>query len=263
MNVHSLIIINECSFTYSDSKMLKTQNNTMRSDYVMIEKPEYLTIIELKSVNCYLLKFNDGFFLIDSGLSKNRAEVEKLIKQSGCKLGDLKLILITHGDPDHVGNCAYIRKIFRSKTAMHRDDIEMVEKGDLTSNRNMNFLTKIFGKFLVHILGLNLKKEDRFKPDIYLDDGQSLSEYGFNATVYNIPGHSKGSIGLLTAGGNFFCGDLLMNKKYPAKTDLISDKEAFRKSIDKLRKLNINLVYPGHGNPFLMKDFYENYNEEF
>lgn len=260
MNVHLFITINDCSFIYGDLKMLKTQNLTMRNDYVMIEKPEYLTIIKLKNVNCYLVKLDDGYILIDTGLSKNRVEVEKSIKQSGCKYGDLKLILLTHGDSDHAGNCAYIRKIFGSKIAMHYEDLGMVERGDFTWNRNMNYLMKIFGKIFVRLLGLRLKKVDRFKPDIYLDEGQSLSDYGFNATVYNLPGHSKGSIGFLTTEGDFFCGDLLMNKKVPTKTDLIANKEAFKKSVDKLRTLDINVVYPGHGNPFLIKEFFENYN---
>jgi len=239
--------------------MLETKNLTTKRDYVINEMPEYLTIIELKSVNCYLLKQGDEYILIDSGLSRNRAEVEKMIKQSGCKHGDLKLILLTHGDSDHTGNCAYIRNIYGSKIAMHHEDLGMVELGDFAWNRNLNLLMKILGKFFIRLLGLRLKKEDRFTPDIILDDGQSLNEYGFNITVYNLPGHSKGSLGFLTAEGDFFCGDLLMNKKMPTKNDLISDKEAFEKSVERLKMLDINIVYPGHGKPFLIKEFFDNY----
>ncbi len=240
-------------------KMLKTQNLNRGCDYAMKEKSEYLTIIGLKSVNCYLLKQDDKYILIDSGLSRNRAEIEKMIKQSGCKYGDLKLILLTHGDSDHTGNCAYIRDKYGSKIAMHRGDLGMVELGDFAWNRNLNLLMKIVGKIFIRILGLRLKKEDRFTPDIILDDVQSLNEYGINLTVINIPGHSKGSLGFLTARGDFFCGDLLMNKKIPTKNDLIADQEAFEKSIDKLKMLNINIVYPGHGKPFPINEFFDNY----
>ncbi len=241
--------------------MLKTKNLTTKHDYVKNEMHEYLTIIGLKSVNCYLLKQEDKYILIDSGLSRNRAEVEKMIKKSGCKYGDLKLILVTHGDSDHTGNYAYIRNTYGSKIAMHREDIGMVELGDFAWNRNLNLLMKILGKFFIRLLGLRLKKEDRFTPDIILDDGQSLNEYGFNITVYNLPGHSKGSLGFLTARGDFFCGDLLMNKKIPTKNDLIVDHEAFEKSIDKLKMLNINIVYPRHGKPFPINEFFDNYLE--
>lgn len=233
----------------------------LKNDDTKNETSEYLTIIKLKSVNCYLLKQDDEYILIDSGLSKNRAEVEDLIKRSGCKPGNLKLILVTHGDPDHTGNCAYLRRTFGSKIAMHRDDLGMVELGDLFWNREINSFVRLFGKIIIRLLGLRLKKEDRFSPDIYLDDGQSLSDYGFNATVYNLPGHSKGSIGFLTAEGDFFCGDLLMNKKIPTKTDLIADKDTFKSSVERLKTLDINRVYPGHGKPFIIDDFFDNYLE--
>lgn len=239
--------------------MLRTQNFNTRCDYVLKETTEYLTIIKLKSVNCYLLKQDNNYVLIDSGLSRNRVEVEREIKEAGCKRGELKLILATHGDSDHVGNCAYIRKIFGSKIAMHRDDLGMVVLGDFTWNRDVNSFMKIMGKVMVHLLGLKLKKEDRFTPDIFLEDGQSLNEYGFNLTVYNLPGHSKGSLGFLTAEGDFYCGDLLMNKKMPDRNEIIADEEAFEKSVKKIRELEIKIVYPGHGSPFLINEFFDNY----
>ncbi|MHA1148492.1 MAG: MBL fold metallo-hydrolase [Promethearchaeota archaeon] len=239
--------------------MSKTQNLNMKGNNVINMMPEYLTIIGLKSVNCYLLKQDDGYILIDSGLTRNRAEVENMIKQSGCKHGDLKLILVTHGDSDHTGNCAYIRNKYASKIAMHHEDIGMVEFGDFAWNRDLNLLLKILGKIINRLFGLRLKKEDRFTPDIILDDGESLNEYGFNIIAYSLPGHSKGSLGFLTNQGDFFCGDLLMNKKIPSKNDLIVDKEASEKSIERIKMLDINMVYPGHGKPFLIKEFLDNY----
>ena len=128
--------------------MSKNQNLNVKGNKVINMIPEYLTIIGLKSVNCYLLKQDDGYILIDSGLTRNRAEVENIIKQSGCKHGDLKLILVTHGDSDHTGNCAYIRNKYGSKIAMHREDIGMVEFGDFAWNRDLNLLVKILGKLI-------------------------------------------------------------------------------------------------------------------
>ncbi len=242
--------------------MKNINNLTKRRDHVINEIHENLTIIEFKSVNCFLLKREDEYILIDSGLSKNRAELEKIVKQSGCKNDNLKLILITHGDADHTGNCAYLRNTYGSKIAMHREDLGMVELGDFAWNRNLNLFMKKLSKFVIRLLGIRLKEEDRFTPDIFLDDGQSLNEYGFDINVYNLPGHSKGSLGFLTADGAFFCGDLLMNNKKPKKNNLIPDKEAFKKSIERLKMLDINMVYPGHGKPFPIKQFFNNYNRD-
>jgi len=48
---------------------------------------------------------------------------------------------------------------------------------------------------------------------MFLEEGQPLSDVGLDASVLHLPGHSKGSIGILTASGDLFCGDLLGYEK--------------------------------------------------
>lgn len=100
-----------------------------------------------------------------------------------------------------------------------------------------------------------LRKSDRFNPDVYVEDGHDLSEYGFDAKVLHIPGHSKDSIGILTASGNLFRGDLLTNMDNPALNSLIDDPLAANASVGKLKRLKINTIYHGHGKPFPMSSF--------
>ena len=85
-----------------------------------------------------------------------------------------------------------------------------------------------------------------------------MSAFGFDARVIHIPGHSKGSIGVITNTGDLFCGDLLQNTKKPAKNAMIVDDDAFDASVEKLKQLKINTVYPGHGKPFQMEQFIKN-----
>ena len=214
--------------------------------------------ISFSDVNCYLLTTDKGFVLVDTGFSKNRVEVERELESSGCTPETLKLILLTHGDFDHSGNAAYLREKYRAKIAMHIDDEGMVEKGDLFYNRKPNFLMRMLGKIMLFFLGGGLKKDDCFAPDLHIDDCHDLSEFGLDATVMYVPGHSKGSIGILTSIGDFFCGDLLENTKKPAKNSLIADKKAFNESLEKLKGLKISTVYPGHGEPFPMGQFIKN-----
>lgn len=219
-----------------------------------------INTISFGGVNCYLITTATGFVLIDTGYAKHRADVEKELENAGCTPETLKLILLTHGDFDHSGNAAYLRGKYGAKIAMHSADKGMVEKGDLFYNRNANFLMRIMGKILLFFLRGGLKKTDRFTPDMHIDDGLDLSEFGFDAKVIYIPGHSKGSIGILTNGGDLFCGDLLENTKKPAKNSLISDKDAFGASVEKLNGLKISMVYPGHGEPFPMEQFIKTQN---
>jgi glyoxylase-like metal-dependent hydrolase (beta-lactamase superfamily II) len=198
------------------------------------------------NVNCYLLQVASGFVLIDTGSSNQRRELEAELDRLGCQPGQLKLILLTHGDFDHTGNAAYLRERFACPIAMHAADLGMAKDADMFFNRSKGnaLLKALVPRFS------GFRAADRFTPDLTVQDGFDLAEYGLAATVLGIPGHSKGSIGVLTTDGDFFCGDLLVSSKKPELNSLIDDPAAANASLQRLQSLEINLVYPGHGKPF-------------
>jgi hydroxyacylglutathione hydrolase len=206
---------------------------------------------KMGAVNCYLIETSSGYILIDTGSSNARADLEKELESAGCRPGNIELIAITHGDFDHTGNAAYLGKKFGSKIAMHLDDSGMVERGDMFWNRSKgNVLLRMMSPIL-----FGFGKSQRFKPDLYVDEGFDLSEYRFDARVLHLPGHSQGSIGILTAGGDLICGDLLENVEKPALGSIMDDLAAANASVEKLQGMEIDTVYPGHGQPFPMKKF--------
>ena len=221
----------------------------------------------LGSVNCYLANTANGYVLIDTGCAKQRADLDKELASAGCRPGDLKLVVLTHGDFDHTGNAAYLRNKFGARIAMHQGDSGMVEWGDMFWNRKKgNSLPRTIAPIL-----FGFGKAERFVPDLYVEDGDDLSTYGFAAQVLHLPGHSKGSIGILAASGALsagsgqtpltdsgqilFCGDLLSNKDEPALDDIIDDEAAARASVERLKSLDISTACPGHGKPFPMEQF--------
>ena len=203
------------------------------------------------SVNCYLIEIGNDRIVIDTGMPNQCSTIETELAKAGCQSGNLKLIIITHGDIDHCSNAAYLRQKFGTKIAMHYADLGMVERGDMFWNRQK---PNIFIKAIFSLL-FGLRKSNRFKPDLYLKDGDNLAEYGLDAQVLALPGHSKGSIGILLANKNLFCGDLLGNTDEPKLWSIIDDPSAASASVEKLKSLAINTVYPGHGKPFLMEQF--------
>ena len=206
---------------------------------------------KLGSVNCYLIKTETGYILIDTGCSNRRTDLEKELESTGCKPGNLKLIVLTHGDFDHSGNAAYLRTKFDTKIAMHNDDSGMAEYGDMFWNRNKgNLLIRKMAPIL-----FRFGKSARFTPDLYIEDAYDFTKYGFDAKVIYIPGHSKGSIGILAADGDLFCGDLLENTDKPGLNSIMEDLMAADKSVEKLKSLKIDTIYPGHGKPFSMELF--------
>jgi Zn-dependent hydrolases, including glyoxylases len=212
---------------------------------------ENITRIELTFVNAYLVKVNEGFVLIDTGLAMHWEKLESHLLSVGCLPDKLNLVIITHGDLDHTGNCAKLQEKYKCKIAMHKDDSLMVENGLLLKRKTRSFNVMIFS--LIRKLFRKKFTFDKFKPDIYLIDGQDLMEYDFNAKVVHIPGHTKGSIGILTDDGNLFAGDTFTNRRKPEKANYIENHLELENSINRLKKMNIRMIYPGHGRPFKME----------
>lgn len=212
-----------------------------------------MPLIANLTVNCYLIRLADSFVLIDAGAAGRRAVIEQALNRSGCQPGDLKLIILTHGDFDHCGNAAYLRNKYGSTVVMHKRDSGMLEQGDMFwSRKKPNRLIRA----LYYDLLFKLKPENRCTPDGYVGEGDDLSAYGFDARVIHLPGHSQGSIGILTADGDLFCGDLLGNMREPKVWMLVDDETASKASVAKLKTLSIGTVYPGHGQPFAIEQFW-------
>ncbi len=220
--------------------------------------------LNVGGVNCFLIHTGSGFVLVDTGMASGRARLEKELANAGCRPGVLQLVVLTHGDVDHVDNAAYLRDKYGAKIAMHRDDAGMVERGDMNWNRKARpDRVSLFGRFvMVMSKVVSLGAKDRFEPflpDSYLEDGQDLSTYGFDAHILHLPGHSKGSLGILTADGDLLCGDLLMNMVKPDLHFMLDDLAAAQSDLTRLKGLTIHTVYPGHGKPFRMEQFWKKY----
>lgn len=57
-----------------------------------------MTTVNLGGMNCCLARCADGFVLIDTGFSVKRALLLQMLHEAGCKPGDIRFVLITHGD---------------------------------------------------------------------------------------------------------------------------------------------------------------------
>jgi hydroxyacylglutathione hydrolase len=203
--------------------------------------------LKLSYVYSYLVKTDTGFFLIDTGMTYARHQLEASLEHLCCHPGDLKLILLTHGDFDHTGNAKYLREKFHSQIAMHAGDTGMLENGDMFWNRKIksSVLKKLLPVFI------RFGENEQCTPDLLLSDGASLKDYGLDAQVLNTPGHSSGSICILTDSGDLFCGDLLTNaSNKPMLNSMMYDKAAGDASFERLKTLSIKMVYPGHRSPF-------------
>lgn len=209
--------------------------------------------ISLGFVNAYLLETDDGFVLADTGVSMQWPTLEKALTRAGCVPGKLKLVVITHGDMDHAGNALKLRETFKCPVAIHLGDVPAVETGVSPKRHIRSFpmrvmfaMVRLFGR------GVKVMSPPLFKPDIILTDNQRLDDYGLKAITVHLPGHTKGSLAILTDSGDFIAGDVYANRKKPALSPYVENKGEYLSSIERLKGMvtGIKTVYPGHGNPF-------------
>lgn len=222
--------------------------------------------IDLDGVNCYLGKEGENFILFDTGghifldkqFTNRREALEKELNSHGCNATNLKLVVLTHGDNDHAANAAYIKKKYNTKIAMHPDDFDLVDYPNIEKlMENCHYHSPVYKLvFLVmkrlirKIIKKALDDFESFKPDILIDEGFNLSPYGFEAKVIHVPGHTKGSICILTEHGNLIAGDTFTNTDKPEIAPNAYNFKALKNSIKRLKNMNVKTVYPGHGKPF-------------
>ena len=223
-----------------------------------------ISTIRIKSrlggVNCYLIETDAGFILIDTGYSTSRNFLDRELEIEGCRPGNLKLVILTHGDIDHTGNCAYVHKKYGAPIAMHVGDMGMAGRGDMSYGRKPNIILAMLLKRMPLLFGMislfsDSSRYEGFRPDLALDEGFDLTKYGLKASVIRLPGHSAGSIGILTDEGDLFCGDLLTNMGKPELNSIMDDRSAASASVELLKGMNARTILPGHGDRFDAKTF--------
>jgi glyoxylase-like metal-dependent hydrolase (beta-lactamase superfamily II) len=228
--------------------------------------------IDLEGVNSYLLKSEEGYLLVDTGghlaaekvFSDRKEKLVKELERAGVKPDNLKLIVITHGHSDHIANVAYLKEQFHTKTGIHEADAYLTQKLDMPKMKDSfkfeSLLYRIIFKLIDKKINMEFQKtiEDykEFEPDIYLKEGDSLLQYGFDVRIIHIPGHSLGSIGLLFNNDELICGDTLANIKKPTPSPNAYNFKTLHESIARLGKMKLSKIYPGHGKPFDAEVFF-------
>lgn len=198
--------------------------------------------------NCYLVYEGNHAVLVDTSLKQYR---DKILET--CKSKNVRLIVLTHGHADHIQNAAYLSEALDAPIAMHRADYEL-SKDNMTEPL---YAHNILGKLILALSMKSLRhdKIQQFEPKVYLQDSDSLASYGVQARVIELPGHTKGSIGLIIGKTDIIVGDALMNMFYPSKSMLYGNREIMEKSVKKISDFKNVTIHFGHGKPVANKNW--------
>lgn len=192
--------------------------------------------------NCYIIENGTNGILVDTG---KREFVNQVIEQ--CKFYRVKLIVLTHAHFDHAENTAQISDALGIPIGMSELDCDLI-----LSNKNQPMsATSFLGKIV-----LSASKKDfarrtipEFKPNILLRDKDSLTDYGIDAQIIDLPGHTNGSIGVDVDKKHLIVGDALMNMFYPTVSMLYNNREKMLESARKINNIGDRTIYFGHGKP--------------
>jgi len=194
--------------------------------------------------NTYLLVDEDGLTLIDTGMPRSHKKILAYLAELGKSEQDLKRILLTHSDVDHVGGLAALVRVSGARTYASRVEAESIAVG--TSSRQSYSSGFSIRRFLFALLSPFFKAEP-FQVDEILEDGQTLA----GLRVITTPGHTPGHLSFYApATGVLFCGDSMVSHEdrlYGSRPGVTWDPDRARESVQKQAELGASLVCPGHG----------------
>ncbi len=150
-----------------------------------------------------------------------------------------KFVVATHGHFDHLLAAEELRLNFKIPFLLHQEDLFLLKK----ARQSVPYWLRTREEFLV-------PREVKF-----IKEGDKINFGKETFEVFETPGHTPGSVSLYNKKENIlFCGDLLFQNGV-GRTDFAygSDKN-LKNSLKKIFSLPPKtLVYPGHGEKFILK----------
>jgi hydroxyacylglutathione hydrolase len=208
---------------------------------------------------CYIIK-GEQAIMVDGGPPNQIDNFLKQLSVIGMKPEEIKLIVLTHGDFDHIGSAKAIKEATGAKAAIHENDRRFLEEGCFNWPPGVTpwgisarFLVKPFFKH---------KKILPLKPDIVLTEKDfPLDDYGINGKIIYTPGHTSGSVSVLLESGEAFVGCMAHNG-FPFRTSpglpiFAEDIEKIKENWKLLSERGARIIYPGHGNAFAIDKIFQ------
>lgn len=177
---------------------------------------------------------NDGITLIDSSLPGRGDAILDELKSYGYTPGDIKSILLTHHDIDHIGNVAYLMD--RCKCNVY---ISEIDRPYALGKEKRDGIKRFLGLFM---------KTD-FPEEVKIFDNSMIN----GIYIIKAVGHTRGHT-CFRFKDVFFAGDLLCSKAgelaLPPKIMTWDMKENI-KSCKALNLDGVKWICPAHGEPVM------------
>ncbi|MER6345065.1 MBL fold metallo-hydrolase [Streptomyces sp. NPDC001595] len=200
------------------------------------------------NINAYLL-LGRRPVIVDAGTPGSGRKILAQVTAHGVDPADVSLIVITHGHIDHFGSASELRRLTGAPVAGHIADLGPYRSGRA---REPYLPTGTMGRLMARNKYLHVRAE-AVEPDVLVRGETSLEDFGVAARIMPTPGHTAGSVSVLTDDGDLVAGDLIAGSFMglisgkPANPPFHDDPRQNLASLRRMLALDPTVLHVGHG----------------
>lgn len=207
-------------------------------------------------VAVYLIDTADGVTVIDAGLPGHWRDLKRELAAMGRSLSDVRGIVLTHGDSDHVGFAERLRRETGAPVYVHAADAERAKGGDKPKATMGAMKLGATLTFFAYALRKGGWRTRWLTQVVAVEDGEILALPG-SPRVISLPGHSPGSVAVHLQEADAVCvGDALTTRHVltgrvgPQPAPFTDQPAEALDSLARLAGVDATWVLPGHGAPW-------------
>jgi len=178
--------------------------------------------------------------VVDTQMRRDQASLMvELMKLHRLNPKNVKHIINTHSDLDHVGGNAELKRLTGAKILAHVKDVPKIESVE----------ERVAGQ--TKFMAARNEPQEPCKVDTLIEDDTELRLGRMTLRILWTPGHTPGSICVYEEdSGCLFTGDTVLGLGRPYAAPLIRlSSKAIIESLKRLAGLRISWLLPGHGDP--------------